>query len=234
MDVRFYDTATVMPLGNSTRMMTLDDLLRSCQFVTLHVPETPETKNMIGEKEIKLMKKGSYLLNASRGSVVVIPALVDALKSRHLAGAYIDVYPEEPEANTNSFKQQLQGCPNTILTPHIGGSTSEAQEAIGLEVAEKFIKFFEAGQTIGTVNFPEIGLPYGGPTTHRILNIHQNKPGVLKAINNILSVYNVESQVLLTKGQVGYLVADVRTDTSEEIKQQIAQLPTSIKTRIVY
>jgi len=142
MDVRFYDTATVMPLGNSTRMMTLDDLLRSCQFVTLHVPETPETKNMIGEKEIKLMKKGSYLLNASRGSVVVIPALVDSLKSRHLAGAYIDVYPEEPEANTNSFKQQLQGCPNTILTPHIGGSTSEAQEAIGLEVAEKYANYY--------------------------------------------------------------------------------------------
>jgi len=234
MDVWYYDIATVMPLWNTKRMARLEDLLRSCQFVTLHVPETAETKNMIGEKEIKMMKKGSFLLNASRGTVVVIPALVEALKSRHLAGAYVDVYPEEPEANTLEFKQELQGCPNTILTPHIGGSTLEAQEAIGVEVAEKFVQFLETGQTTGSVNFPEIGLPYGGPSTHRILNVHHNKPGVLKAINNILSVYNVESQVLLTKGEVGYLVADVGTDASEEVKHQIAQLSTSIKTRVVY
>jgi len=145
----------------------------------------------------------------------------------------VDVYPTEPFGNTKDFVQELQGCPNTILTPHIGGSTTEAQDAIGKEVANKFIAFLNTGSTSGAVNFPNVNLPYN-VGTHRILNIHTNTPGVLKAINNILSVYNVECQVLLTKGNIGYLIADVSAETSETIKSEISLLPTSIKTRILY
>lgn len=233
LDVRYYDIETVMPLGNSTCMKTLDSLLECSDFVTLHVPDTPQTRNMITEREISLMKKGSYLLNASRGCVVDIPALAAALKSGHLGGAYIDVFPEEPQSNTNEFYQELQGCPNTILTPHIGGSTTEAQTAIGREVAGRFIAYLESGSTAGSVNFPEISVPMA-IKTHRICNVHVNTPGVLKSINNILSEFNVERQVLLTKGSIGYLIADVEQEASDLIKQQISELPTSIKTRILY
>jgi len=184
-------------------------------------------------REINLLKKGSFLLNASRGTVVDIPALAAALKSGHLGGAYVDVFPSEPMANTKDYHQELQGCPNTVLSPHIGGSTTEAQDAIGKEVANRFIAYLETGSTIGAVNFPNINLPYGD-NTHRMLNVHKNTPGVLKAINNILSVYNVESQVLLTKGSIGYLIADVSAATSESIKTEISSLTTSIKTRILY
>jgi len=201
--------------------------------LTLHVPDTLHTRNMITAHEISLMKKGCFLLNASRGTVVDIPALAAALKSGHLGGAYVDVFPSEPFGNTNDFELELQGCPNTILTPHIGGSTTEAQDAIGKEVANKFISFLNTGSTSGAVNFPNVNLPYS-TGTHRILNIHKNTPGVLKAINNILSIYNVECQVLLTKGNIGYLIADVSAETSETIKREISQLPTSIKTRILY
>eukprot|EP01125_Pyxidicula_operculata_P014796 TRINITY_DN4972_c0_g1_i1.p1 TRINITY_DN4972_c0_g1~~TRINITY_DN4972_c0_g1_i1.p1 ORF type:complete len:423 (+),score=71.90 TRINITY_DN4972_c0_g1_i1:85-1353(+) len=234
MIVIYHDIVTVMPLGNSRSAKNLDDLLEKSDFVTLHVPDTPQTKNMITSVEIGKMKKGSFLLNASRGGVVVIQDLVDALKSGHLGGAYVDVYPEEPESNTKSFKQALQGCPNTILSPHIGGSTTEAQDSIGREVAQRFCSYLENGSSLGAVNFPEIYLPYGGPRTHRILNVHKNTPGVLKDINNILSVYNVESQVLLTKGSIGYLVADVEHEASETIHTQISALGTSLKTRILY
>jgi len=158
---------------------------------------------------------------------------VEALKSGHLGGTYVDVFPSEPMGNTTDYYQELQNCPNTILSPHIGGSTTEAQDSIGKEVANKFIAYLETGSTSGAVNFPNVALPYG-VGTHRILNIHKNTPGVLKAINNILSVYNVESQVLLTKGGIGYLIADVSAETSESIKSEISSLPTSIKTRILY
>jgi len=179
------------------------------------------------------MKKGSFLLNASRGSVVDIKALATALKSGHLGGVYVDVFPSEPNGNSNVWESELQGCPNTLLTPHIGGSTTEAQDAIGLEVARKFILYLETGSTQGAVNFPNQSLPIIDGT-HRILNIHKNTPGVLKAINNILSVFNVESQILLTKGEIGYLMVDVSADTSESIREEISRLPTSIKTRILY
>jgi D-3-phosphoglycerate dehydrogenase len=234
MNVIFYDIVNVMPLGNSTPMPDLDSLLRKADFVTLHVPETPETKNMIGKRQLQLMKKGSYLLNASRGSVVVISDLVEALRTGHLAGAYIDVYPVEPPANTTEWKSDLQGMKNVLLTPHIGGSTEEAQLAIGDEVSDKIITYINTGRTMSAVNFPQIDLPYGGPGSHRILNVHKNKPGVLKEINNILSIYNVESQVLRTMETIGYMIADVDNTASEEIKAKIDQLPASIRTRILY
>uniref|UniRef100_A0A6B2L5Q4 2-oxoglutarate reductase n=2 Tax=Arcella intermedia TaxID=1963864 RepID=A0A6B2L5Q4_9EUKA len=230
MEVKFYDIEDVMALGNSKRIRKLDELLAIADFVTLHVPDTPQTKNMITEREIGLMKRGSFLLNASRGTVVDVEALAAALKSGHLGGAYVDVFPSEPNGHAKDFVSPLQGCPNTILSPHIGGSTTEAQEAIGREVASRFIAYLETGSTTGAVNFPNIALPYA-VGTHRILNIHKNTPGVLKAINNILSVYNVESQVLRTQGSIGYLIADVSAETSSQIKTEIAALPTSIKTR---
>jgi len=233
MIVRYHDVEEVLALGNSKKVISLEEILSSADFVTLHVPDTPKTRNMITEKEIALMKKGSFLLNASRGTVVDHKALAAALKSGHLGGAYVDVFPSEPNGNSNSWESELQSCPNTILTPHIGGSTTEAQDAIGLEVARRFILYLETGSTQGAVNFPNQNLPYVDGT-HRILNIHKNTPGVLKAINNILSVYNVESQILLTKGDIGYLIVDVGVETSENIREEISRLPTSIKTRILY
>jgi len=247
MIVRYHDVEEVLALGNSKKVISLEEILSSADFVTLHVPDTPKTRNMITEKEIALMKKGSFLLNASRGTVVDHKALAAALKSGHLGGAYVDVFPSEPNGNSNTWESELQSCPNTILTPHIGGSTTEAQDAIGLEVARRFILYLETGSTQGAVNFPNQNLPYVDGT-HRILNIHKNTPGVLKvgakkilnqpniyqAINNILSVYNVESQILLTKGDIGYLIVDVGVETSENIREEISRLPTSIKTRILY
>jgi len=233
MDVRFFDVEEVMSIGNSKKLKSLEEILTVSDFVTLHVPDTPQTRNLITDKEISLMKKGSFLLNASRGSVVDISALAEALKSGQLGGAYVDVFPSEPNGNSNEWVSELQGCPNTILSPHIGGSTTEAQEAIGVEVARRFILYLETGSTQGAVNFPNQSLPYVDGT-HRILNIHKNTPGVLKTINNILSVYNIESQILLTKGDIGYLIVDVSAATSESIKNEISKLPTSIKTRILY
>lgn len=237
MTVIFYDRVTKLPLGNSKPVPTLAELLQSSDFVTLHVPETPQTKNMIGAEELALMKKGSYLLNASRGTVVVIPALADAIKRGHLAGAAIDVYPEEPEANGEGFKTELQGLPNVILTPHIGGSTSEAQESIGREVATSLIRYINQGTTTGAVNFPHVDLAtVPGRETHRILNVHKNVPGVLRDINNIVSSKNanIEAQVLATDSNIGYLVMDLGQDVSEDVKLAIAGLQNSIKTRILY
>jgi len=234
MRVLFYDIENLMPLGNAHKCDKLDQLLKTSDFVTLHVPKTEATHEMIGEKEIMKMKPGSYLLNASRGTVVVLPALVNALNSGHLAGAAVDVYPVEPEGNNDNWVSELQQCKNTILTPHIGGSTEEAQTAIGIELAHKIIKLIDTGSTSGAVNFPSIELPYAGPTTHRILNVHKNVPGVLKNINSILGEFNVHGQILGTSALIGYLIVDVEREASHEIKKQIANLETSLKTRILY
>jgi D-3-phosphoglycerate dehydrogenase len=234
MNVIFYDIISVLPLGNSKRKETLEEVLTQADFVTLHVPKTDQTKNMITEKELKMMKKSSYLLNASRGTVVDIPALANSLKSGHLAGAAVDVYPTEPEANIKNWQNELQSCPNTILTPHIGGSTEEAQYAIGLEVADKLIKLINTGSTATAVNFPKLDLPVGPKGTHRILNIHKNVPGVLKNINTLLGDINVVGQMLAAKNTIGYLIVDVEKETSHNLREQMALLPTSIKTRILY
>ena len=180
------------------------------------------------------MKKGACLINASRGSVVDIPALARALKSKHLGGAAVDVYPEEPETNSDGFVTELQGLPNVVLTPHIGGSTEEAQASIGKEVATSLIKFVRTGATTGAVNFPQVEAPLI-PGTHRILNVHRNIPGVLRDINRIVSDMNanIHAQVLSTDSNIGYLVMDLDQDVSAQVCDAIAGLNTDIKTRIV-
>ncbi|MBL8719291.1 MAG: phosphoglycerate dehydrogenase [Myxococcales bacterium] len=237
MQVVFYDIAPRLPMGNNRAMKTMAELLAASDFVTLHVPETRETANMIGAPELAQMKKGSYLLNASRGSVVVIPALAAAVKSGHLAGAAIDVYPEEPAANGPGFESELRGLPNVVLTPHVGGSTAEAQEAIGREVATALIRFVNQGATTGAVNFPQVELPaLEGRETHRILNVHRNVPGVLRDITRIVSDLNanIEAQSLSTDPDIGYLVMDLGRDVADEVQKAIAALPTNIRTRILF
>ena len=234
MRVLFYDHAAKLPMGNNLVAETLVDLLSRADFVSLHVPETPETREMIGAPQLAAMRKGSYLLNASRGSVVAIPALAEALRAGHLAGAAIDVYPDEPEANIDGFRSPLQKLPNVILTPHVGGSTSEAQAAIGREVATVLSKHVRSGATAGAVNFPVIEPPVRGGA-RRILNVHRNVPGVLRDINKIVSDLqaNIRSQTLATDPQIGYLVMDLDQDVSSEVYQRIAALPTNIRTRII-
>lgn len=232
--VVFYDIAKIMPLGNSKPCSTLEELLKKSDYVSLHVPRTDQTNNMIAAAQIKMMKKGAYLLNASRGNVVDLDALEAALKEGHIAGAAIDVFPVEPEANINNWSHPLQKLKNVILTPHIGGSTEEAQFAIGVEVAERMVSFINTGSTSGAVNFPNIDLPYGGPTTHRILNIHKNIPGVLKSINSLLAEVNVQGQFLATRHSVGYIIIDVEQEASGEVMTAISSLPSSLKTRILY
>lgn len=235
MRVVFYDIVTKLPLGNARNCNRLQDLMQESDFVTLHVPATPLTHLMMGSEQLKMMKKGAHLVNASRGTVVDIEALASALKEGHLAGAAIDVYPEEPEANSNDFKTALQGISNVILTPHIGGATEEAQANIGAEVPSSLIRYVNTGCSNGAVNFPQVDL---APTkdSHRILNAHKNVPGVLREINKIVSDLgaNVDAQALATDAEIGYLVLDTNKDLSSEIKAKIEALSTSIKTRVLY
>ncbi len=235
MRVLFFDVIAKLPMGNNRATKTLDELLAQSDFVTLHVPETPQTRGMIGARELAQMRAGSYLLNASRGTVVDIPALAESLKGGHLAGAAIDVFPEEPETNSDGFATPLRGLANVVMTPHIGGSTAEAQEAIGREVGAALTKFVNAGVTTGAVNFPQIDLPLT-PGKHRILNVHRNVPGVLRDINRSVSEKgaNIAAQVLATDPDIGYLVMDLDQDVSRDVKNAMAALETSIKTRILY
>jgi D-3-phosphoglycerate dehydrogenase len=236
MRVIYVDHVAKLPMGNNRASNDLGELLAQADFVTLHVPETPQTRNLIGAAELARMKRGACLLNLSRGSVVDLPALAEVLKSGHLAGAAVDVYPEEPEANSSDgFESVMRGLPNVILTPHIGGSTEEAQEAIGREVAQSFMKYVNAGVTTGAVNFPQVDLA-PSKDKHRVLNVHKNVPGVLRDINRIVSEHdaNIHAQLLATDAQIGYLVMDLDQDVASEVKKGIAGLPTSIKTRILY
>jgi D-3-phosphoglycerate dehydrogenase len=235
MRVVFFDIASKLPMGNNRAMTRLGDVLEAADFVTLHVPETALTRDMIGAEELARMKPGACLLNASRGSVVEIDALADAIRRGHIGGAAIDVYPEEPEGNSDGFASPLRGLPNVILTPHIGGSTEEAQEAIGREVSSALIKHVNTGATTGAVNFPHIELPLD-EGAHRILNVHRNVPGVLRDINRIVSDHeaNIRAQVLSTDPDIGYLLMDLDQDVSQDVKRAIASLPTSIKTRILF
>jgi D-3-phosphoglycerate dehydrogenase / 2-oxoglutarate reductase len=235
MRVVFYDIAAKLPMGNNRAMAKLEDLLEIADFVTLHVPETPQTKNMIGRAEIARMKPGACLLNASRGTVVEIDALADGITRGHVGGAAVDVYPDEPESNSDGFASQLRNLPNVILTPHIGGSTEEAQEAIGREVSTTLIKLINAGSTTGAVNFPQVEVPLT-KDTHRILNIHKNVPGVLRDINKIVSDFNanIRAQVLSTDPEIGYLIMDLDHGVSRDVKKHISELETSIRTRILF
>jgi D-3-phosphoglycerate dehydrogenase len=235
MRVIFYDRTTKLPMGNNRSCASLAELLAESDFVTLHVPATRDTHEMMGAAELAQMKQGSYLLNASRGTVVQIPALVDALKRGQLAGAAIDVFPEEPEVNGDPFTSQLQNLPNVVLTPHIGGSTGEAQASIGREVATSLIKFVNGGATTGAVNFPQIEMAQAAGT-HRILNVHRNVPGVLRDVNRIVSERNanIHSQMLSTDADIGYLIMDLDQEVSHDVREAIAALDTNIRTRILY
>lgn len=235
LQVLFFDVLKKLPLGNARAVVSLDELLRHSDFVTLHVPEIPETMNMISQRELALMKRGSVLINASRGTVVVIDDLVKALKDKHIAGCAIDVFPVEPASNKEKFTTPLQNLPNVILTPHIGGSTEEAQRAIGLEVAESFRRYLKIGSSSGAVNFPNVDLPVKKGTS-RILNVHRNEPGVLGEINTIISAAgaNIEAQYLSTDNEIGYLVMDVHSTHARELAENISKLKRSIRTRVVY
>lgn len=235
MKVCFYDAITKLPLGNATQIRDLNELLAISDIVSLHVPELPSTKDMIGEKEIAAMKKGAILLNASRGTVVVIEALAAALESGHLAGTAIDVFPVEPRGNNDEFVSPLRGHDNAILTPHIGGSTQEAQENIGSEVAEKLVKYSDNGTTISSVNFPEVALP-AHTGTHRLLHVHKNIPGILSEINRVFSENNINicGQFLQTKGTVGYVVVDIDADYSEMALERLRKINGTIRARILF
>jgi D-3-phosphoglycerate dehydrogenase len=228
MRVLFYDVANIMPLGSARQIATLDELLAEADFVTLHVPELPETTGMIGAKQLQKMKKGAYLINNARGKVVEIPALINALRTGALAGAALDVYPAEPRSNgphfddnLNDWATALRSLPNVIMTPHIGGSTEEAQEMIGQEVSQALGRYLTYGSTIGAVNFPEVDLrPIAEDEKNcvRVCHIHANQPGVLREINEILSAHNVEKQFSDSKGDVAYLMADISNVSQEDIQ----------------
>ncbi|CAO3701751.1 hypothetical protein G6F70_009119 [Rhizopus microsporus] len=240
MTVYFYDVIQIMPLGQAKPVDSLHELLAISDFVTLHVPETEETKNMIGEQELQKMKKGAYLINNARGTVVQIPALVKYLKSGHLGGAAIDVFPKEPASNGPYFNEypELISCPNVILTPHIGGSTEEAQRMIGLEVSQALIKYINDGTSVGAVNFPEVDLRAireEDNSTVRVLYIHRNIPGVLKEINRIFADHNVEKQHSDSKGNIAYVMADIANITDlKGLYDALVATPSNIQTRILY
>lgn len=235
MNVYFYDIEKKLNLGNAKSCSSLQELLRISDIVTLHVPETDLTKHMIDKEELALMKKGSYLINASRGSVVVIDDLADALEKKHLAAAAIDVYPEEPVSNKDQFKSVLQKFQNVILTPHIGGSTTEAQANIALEVTEKLVRYCDVGTTIGATNFVEIALT-PNLNTQRYLHIHKNQPGVLNKITRIFTSrnLNIAAQYLQTDAYVGYVIIDIdQKSNSDEIMKELRAIPETIKTRML-
>lgn len=235
MRVRYFDVISKLPMGNAQPCATIEELCQQADIISLHVPELESTKNMIGAQEIAHMKKGAILINASRGTVVDIPALANALETQHIAGAAIDVFPVEPKGNNEEFVSPLRGIDNAILTPHVGGSTMEAQENIGVEVASKFITYSDNGTTIGSVNFPEVALPTHR-NVHRLLHVHKNVPGVLVAINQIFSTNNINiaGQYLQTNDAVGYVVIDVDSEYSELALEQLRAIPETIRCRVLF
>jgi D-3-phosphoglycerate dehydrogenase len=235
MKVKFYDATNKLPIGNAQQVGSMAGLLREADIVSLHVPENPSTKNMFAAEQINQMKPGGILINASRGTVVDIEALADGIKSKHLAGAAIDVFPVEPKSNDDEFISPLRGLDNVFLTPHIGGSTLEAQENIGLEVTEKLIRYSDNGTTTSSVNFPQVALPtHEG--SHRLFHIHRNVPGVLSAINSVFSNnnINISGQYLQTNDKVGYVVIDIDQDSSELAKSKLKTVEGTIRTRVLF
>jgi D-3-phosphoglycerate dehydrogenase len=232
--VIYYDIVKKLPLGNAKPIDSIFQLFAESDFITLHVPETPMTQQMIGAEQLQSMRKGSYLINASRGTVVDVPALALSLKSGHLSGAAVDVFPYEPAGNNEPFISELQGLKNVILTPHIGGSTEEAQESIGVEVSASLIQFLSDGATRGAVNFPNVDVPPPIAPV-RLINTHRNVPGVLGEINGIVSraKANIRAQYLSTDPEIGYLVMDIENVDGKSLCDQVAALKTSLKTRVV-
>ncbi|GET85506.1 D-3-phosphoglycerate dehydrogenase-like protein [Leishmania tarentolae] len=235
MNVVFYDVVPTLAIGNATKLTQMNELLTLSDFVTIHVPETEATKGMICEEQMRLMKKGSHLINASRGTVVDLEALAKVLREGHLGGAAIDVYPVEPGSNKELHKSPLQGIPNVILTPHVGGSTCEAQEAIGVEVGTALAHFVTSGITAGAVNFPQLVPPPVGKSYFRLTNIHENMPGTLNEINKIAVDLgcNIGMQFLSTYKAIGYLIMDVDRDVAVELRRRVSELKGSIRTLII-
>ena len=235
MQVVFFDVITKLPLGNARQVARLEDLLAQSDVVSLHVPETPATQWMLGAAQMALMKPQAVLINASRGTVVAIEPLADALRQKKLLGAAIDVFPMEPQSNKDSFESPLRGLDNVILTPHVGGSTLEAQENIGIEVAEKLVKYSDNGTSTSSVNFPEVALP-AHPGKHRLLHIHRNMPGVLSDINQVFSAnhINIAAQYLQTHGDIGYVVIDIDAAHSDVALGKLAEVPGTIRSRVLF
>ncbi|KAK1835821.1 hypothetical protein QBC39DRAFT_128450 [Podospora conica] len=247
MSVIYYDVQSLMAIGSAKQVPTLDALLQDADFVSLHVPETAETKNMMSIKQFEQMKTGSYLINASRGTVVDIAAMIKAMRAGKLAGAALDVYPNEPAANGDYFNSSLNhwgdellGLQNLILTPHIGGSTEEAQRAIGVEVADALVRYINQGITAASVNLPEVSmrsLTLDEPNHARVIYIHRNVPGVLRKVNEILGDHNVDKQISDSKGDIAYLMADVSDVKAEDIRSirdSLDSLSSRILTRVLY
>ncbi|MFT5676833.1 MAG: D-3-phosphoglycerate dehydrogenase [Paraglaciecola sp.] len=235
MRVQFFDIEDKLVLGNSTQVKSLKQLLKTSDVVSLHVPETKQTQNMIGAKELASMKDGAILMNAARGTVIDIDALVQALQSGKLRGAAIDVFPVEPKSNNELFESPLTAFDNVILTPHVGGSTQEAQQNIGIEVAGKLAKYSDNGSTLSAVNFPEVSLPEHTGSS-RLLHIHNNEPGILIKIIQAFAEKNINiaAQYLQTNENIGYVVIDVETDDADEAFEQLSLIPGTIKTRILH
>ena len=242
--VIYYDIAPKLSLGNATPVKSLESLLKQSDIISLHVPETNHTKNLIDAKNLDLFKDNSILVNASRGSVVDLSSLVKKLKSKKILGAAIDVFPKEPATNTEEFKAPLQNLENVVLTPHIGGSTQEAQSRIALEVAQKLLKYSDNGSTLGSVNFPSVSLPEQQLESHRFLHIHKNKPGILSHINKVFDdlKINVLGQYLQTLDNIGYVVIDISSNHNKKAEKSLTQIlteklkeiPDTLKVRVLY
>jgi D-3-phosphoglycerate dehydrogenase len=235
MKVQFFDIEDKLVLGNAVQLNNLTQLLQTSDVISLHVPETPQTKNLIGAAELEIIKSGAILINASRGTVVDIEALASCLREKKLSGAAIDVFPVEPKANDEEFISPLREFDNVILTPHIGGSTQEAQANIGIEVAGKLAKYSDNGSTVSAVNFPEVSLPELGKRS-RLLHIHHNQPGVLTQINQAFTQHgiNIAAQYLQTNEAIGYVVIDVETDHSEIALKELRAIEGTIRARILH
>ncbi|EKP0318348.1 phosphoglycerate dehydrogenase [Aeromonas veronii] len=235
MKVYYYDIENKLSLGNAIQVPSMVELLNMSDVISLHVPETASTKNMIGAEQLRMMKPGAIFINAARGTVVDIDALADVIKSGHIAGAAIDVFPVEPKSNDEEFQSPLRGLENVILTPHIGGTTHEAQENIGLEVANKLVKYSDNGSTLSAVNFPEVSLP-GHKGSSRLLHIHRNQPGVMNQINQIFAEegINIAGQYLQTSSHIGYVVIDVETEHSEKALAKLKEITGTIRARILH
>ncbi len=235
MNVYYYDIVKKLSLGKAVACSSLEELLSVSHVVTLHVPETPLTMNMISRKELSLMRKGACLVNASRGSVVNIQDLTEALKSGHLLGAALDVFPDEPASNGDPFISELQQFDNVILSPHVGGSTVEAQENIGTEVAEKLVKYSDTGATIGATNFVQISLQPNN-NAQRFLHIHKNEPGILKEVNYVFTSkgINIAGEYLQTDPEIGYVIVDTESCLGSAILDELKAIVGTIRVRMLY
>ena len=235
MNVYYYDVEDKLPIGNASQVKSLAELLKISDVITLHVPGIKATENLIDEEAFKIMKPGSCVINTSRGTVVNQEALIKALREEKIIGAALDVFIKEPKSKDEPFESPLQEFSNMILTPHVGGNTIEAQANIGVEVAEKLIKYSNNGSSFGSVNFPQVNLPVLN-NAHRIINIHENKQGVLAAINEIFAKrqMNINAQYLQTDSELGYVVVDVDTVNDPQILEELKAVPGTIKTRILY